>query len=143
MQNSNWDFLIRCCLWHARTSCIIFKAWISASYTVLHIFTQVLFWAEYQENHQNFDPSLLFYKCWLIFIRMKLKKTSPNSQYFFTKIIENWSWKSQFFWAGHFEFFCQFFFASSQWKPVNIYKITRMCRNFDDCSGFQPKTTPA
>jgi hypothetical protein len=30
---------------------------------VLHIFLQVLFWAENQGNHQNFNPSLLPYKC--------------------------------------------------------------------------------
>ena len=32
-------------------------------YTVLHIFRQVLFWAVNQGNHQNFDLSLLSYKC--------------------------------------------------------------------------------
>ena len=49
-------------------------------------------------NHQNFDPSFLFYKLWMIFMGMKqkkiqngrLKKTeifnSPNSQSFFMKI---------------------------------------------------------
>ena len=72
---------------------------LNARYTVLHIFTQVLFWAENQDNHQN----LLSYKRWLIFIGMKQKhfflekmakmadskKTEifnfPNSQYFFEK----------------------------------------------------------
>jgi hypothetical protein len=34
----------------------------TCTYTVLHIFTQVLFWAGKQGNHQNFDPSLLSYK---------------------------------------------------------------------------------
>ena len=28
-------------------------------YTVLHMFTQLLFWARDQGNHQNFDPSFL------------------------------------------------------------------------------------
>jgi hypothetical protein len=28
-------------------------------YTVLHMFTQLLFWAGDQNNHQNFDPSFL------------------------------------------------------------------------------------
>ena len=32
-------------------------------YTVLHIFRQVLFGAGNQHNHQNFDVSLLSYKC--------------------------------------------------------------------------------
>ena len=43
-------------------------------YTVLHIFRQVLFGAGNQGNHQNFEKSLLSYKCWLIFIGMKQKK---------------------------------------------------------------------
>ena len=32
-------------------------------YTLLHIFRRVLLWAGNQGNHQNFDPSLLKYKC--------------------------------------------------------------------------------
>ena len=28
-------------------------------YTVLHMFTQLLYWAGDQNNHQNFDPSFL------------------------------------------------------------------------------------
>ena len=43
-------------------------------YTVLHIFRQVLFGPGNQGNHQNFNLSLLSYKCWLIFIGMKQKK---------------------------------------------------------------------
>ena len=31
------------------------------------------------------------------------------------------------------------FFASSPWKLVNIYRLARMGRNFDDYPGFQPK----
>ena len=42
-------------------------------YTVLHIFTQVLFWTGNHDNHQNCDPFLLFYKCLLIFIEMNKK----------------------------------------------------------------------
>ena len=58
---------------------------------------------------------------------------------------ENWrSWKCQFFWleskAEQFSNFF-FFFASSPWKSVNIYRLARMGRNFDDYPGFQPKTT--
>ena len=68
-------------------------------YTVLHIFAQVLFWAENQGNHQHFDPSLLPKKLWLTFMGMKkkiekkfqLKKTeifnSANSQYFSRKLM--------------------------------------------------------
>ena len=32
-------------------------------YTVLHMFTQILFWTGNHDNHQNFDPSFLSYKC--------------------------------------------------------------------------------
>ena len=35
----------------------------------------------------------------------------------------------------------KFFFASSPWKSVNIYRLPRMGRNFDDYPGFQPKIT--
>ena len=45
-------------------------------YTVLHIYTQLLFWAGNQGNHQNFDPSLLAKKLWLILMGMKPKKNS-------------------------------------------------------------------
>ena len=49
----------------------LFSIW---GYTVLHLFTQLLFWVGKQNNHQNFDPSLLPKKLWLIFMRMKHKK---------------------------------------------------------------------
>ena len=45
-----------------------------STYTVLHIFRQVMFLAGNQGNHQNFEKSLLSYKCWLIFIGMKQTK---------------------------------------------------------------------
>jgi hypothetical protein len=44
------------------------------TYTVLHIFAQVLFWAGNQGNHQNVDPSVLPYKSGLIFEGMNQKK---------------------------------------------------------------------
>ena len=40
---------------------------------MLHLFTHVLFWAGKQGNHQNFDPSMLPKKLWLIFMEMKQK----------------------------------------------------------------------
>ena len=67
-------------------------------YTVLHMFRQVLFWAGNQGNHQNFEKSLLSYKLWHVFMRIKqkkiqngrLKKTeffkTTNSQKNFAKI---------------------------------------------------------
>jgi hypothetical protein len=90
-------------------------------YTVLHIFRQVLFGAGNQGNYQNFEKSLLSYKCWLIFIGMKqkfiffekkkiqngrLKKNeifnSPNSEYFFMKISWIVPWISRIDWCeGH------------------------------------------
>ena len=80
------------------------------TYTVLHMFTQVLFWAGNQDNHQNFDPSLLPKKLWQTFMGMKQKhifylfffkiadskKTeifkTANSQNLFTKIFEIVPW---------------------------------------------------
>ena len=43
-------------------------------YTVLHMFTQLLFCAGNQGNHQNFDPSLQPKKLWLMFMGMNQKK---------------------------------------------------------------------
>ena len=39
-----------------------------------------------------------------------------------------------------FSFFKIFFFASSPWKPVNIYNVARMGRNFADYPGLQQKS---
>ena len=83
-----------------------------------------------QGNHQNFVPSLESHKLWLIWIGMKQKKIQNGR--FSWKNIENWwSWKSQFFCVGHFEFFC--------FKSVIIYVIPRMGQNFDDYPDFQQK----
>ena len=82
---------------------------------------QRVFWAENQGNHQNFDTSLLTYKCWLIFMAMKQKKIfflkkkiqngrlkkrsfsiSANSQYFFSKFSWMGPWVSRIDWCeGH------------------------------------------
>ena len=63
------------------------------------------------------------------------------------KFFVNKYWQlGEFFWVGNFDFFLTIFFASSQWKSVNIYRIARIFRifqNLDDYPGFQPKTTPA
>ena len=55
------------------------------TYTVLHIFRQVLFGVGNQGNHKYFENSLLSYKCWLIFIGMKQKEIL-----FFEKKISKW-----------------------------------------------------
>ena len=96
-----------------------FNIQLGGTYTVLHIFRQVLFWAGNQGNHQNFEKSLLSYKCWLIFVGMKTKKNSkkkiqngrlkktevfnsPNSQYFFRKISWIGPWVNRINWCeGH------------------------------------------
>ena len=90
-------------------------------YTVLHMFTQALFWAGSQGNHQNFDPSLLSKNLWLFFMGLskkkfffskkkiqngRLKKTSfcqtVNSQYFFAKLSGMGPWVSRIDWCeGH------------------------------------------
>ena len=46
--------------------------WVT--YTVLHMFRQVLFGAGNQGNHQNFEKSLLTNKLWHVFMGMKQKK---------------------------------------------------------------------
>ena len=67
------------------------------TYTVLHIFRQVLFWAGNQGNHQNFKKSLLSYKCWLIFLgwsKKKIKMADSKKLRFSTPPILNiFSWK--------------------------------------------------
>ena len=85
-------------------------------YTVMHIFRQVLFGDGNQSNHQNFDPSLLSYKCWLIFIGMKQKNSKWPTQknlifqlrqfsIFFMKISWISPWVSRIDWCkGHW--FC-------------------------------------
>ena len=74
--------------------------YLPSTYTVLHIFRQVLFCAGNYRNYQNFEKSLLTNKLWHVFMGMKhLKKkkskwptkkslfpSSANSQYFFAKI---------------------------------------------------------
>jgi hypothetical protein len=51
-----------------------FRILTKTSFTVLQMFRQVLFGAANQGNHQNFETSLLSYKCGLIFIGMKQTK---------------------------------------------------------------------
>ena len=90
-------------------------------YSGVQIRWQRVFWAGNQGIHQNFDKSLLTYKCWLIFMRMKQKKifffekkiqngrlkkrsfsSSANSQYFFMKISWIGPWVSRIDWCeGH------------------------------------------
>ena len=44
------------------------------------------------------------------------------------------SWKTQFFWVGHFDFFFfqkKNFFAFFPWKLVKVYWLARMAQNFD------------
>ena len=88
---------------------------------------QRVFWAGNQGIHQNFDKSLLTYKCWLIFMRMKQNffwkkkikmadskkrsfSSSTNSQYFFMKISWISPWVSRIDWCeGHW--FCSTYMA--------------------------------
>ena len=102
------------------------------TYTVLHMFRQVLFGAGNQGNHQNFEKSLLTNKLWHVFMGMKQKKskwpTRKNQSILLTK-------------GPIHEIFA--IFASFSWKHVKVYRIARIFRNFDDYPGFKPKTTPA
>ena len=47
----------------------------SFKYTVLHMFTQLLFWAGNQGDHQNFDPSLLLKETLTYFHGNEAKKS--------------------------------------------------------------------
>ena len=85
----------------ARPSCSHKKAYScfdECMYTVLHIFKQVLFWVGNNgHNHKNFDPSLLSYKCWLIFIGMKKKNIFLKKQIQKGRLKKNWDFQlSQF-----------------------------------------------
>ena len=51
--------------------------------------------------------------------------------------LENDLFLSRPFWIFFFK--KKIFFASSSWKLVNIYRLARICRNFDEYPGFQPK----
>ena len=136
-------------------------------YTVLHMFTQLLFWAGNQGNHQNFK---------LIF----LKKANPKwptqkklvfqfcqfSTCFFFKNFMDWSLVSRIDWCkGHWcestymvvrlsnvssktgkkcifwICFSNFFFCFIPLKISQSFLV--MGRSFDDYPGFQPKTTAA
>ena len=116
------------------------------------------FFAVNQANHQNFNSSLLHYKCWLIFMGKKQKKqpdnqigwavSMPFSSIYYTNQRTNlWNFCEKNWELGELKisvFLCRpfwFFFASSPWKSVNIYRLARMGRNFADYPGFQPNTT--
>ena len=51
---------------------------VSYTYGCVHISWNRLFWADKQGNHQDFDPSLLTYKCWLIFTGMNPCENHPH-----------------------------------------------------------------
>ena len=75
----------------------------------------------------------------MFFASIYFSKPRPNPK-IFAKKIENWgSWKFQFFWVGHFDFFLQneYFFASFPWKSVQIYMVKWMGPNFDVFPFFQ------
>ena len=59
--------------------------YVSKVYSGVQIRWQRIFWAGNQGIHQNFEKSLLTYKCWLIFMRMKQKKI-----FFLKKTIPKW-----------------------------------------------------
>ena len=103
--------------WH-RAQCSV----LNWSYSGVQIRWQRVFWAGNQGIHQNFDKSLLTYKCWLIFMRMKQKKifffekkkfkmadskklsfsTTPKSWAIVAKISQIGPWVSRVDWCeGH------------------------------------------
>ena len=61
------------------------------TYTVLHIFRQVLFWAGKQGNHQNFEKSFeISYKCYEFSLgwrkKKKMKKMKKRSKMMITLV---------------------------------------------------------
>ena len=105
------------------------------TYTVLHMFRQVLFGAGNQSNHQNFEKSLLSCKCELIFIGMKQKKIFLKDS---SKLVKK---QKKYSLEGELYSLLALKKKEKKWKLVNM--IARIFRNFDDYPGFQPKTTPA
>ena len=76
------------------------------TYTVLHIFRQVLSGAGNQGNHQNFEKSLLTNKLWHVLMGMKQKKI-----FFFEIFFSKWPTKKKLiFQFRQFSiFFCENF----------------------------------
>ena len=94
-------------------------------YTVLHMFRQVLFGAGNQDNHQNFEKSLLTNKLWYVFMGMKQKKIQ-NGRFFKIAIFQNrqisklsWigSWVSRIDW-------CKGHWCSSTYMVVRLSNVT-------------------
>ena len=85
-------------LWkYAHVVFLIFHNYVSmrskaTTCTVLHMFTQVLFWAGNQDNHQDFDPFLLkvafFQKVQFVF------QISKSQKKYSKKI--SWAWNLNF-----------------------------------------------
>ena len=73
----------------------IWKRKTKSCYSVSHISIHPPDFSRNQGNHQNFEKSLLSYKCWLIFIGMKQKKI------FFEKKIQNGRLKKTEFFNYH------------------------------------------
>ena len=131
----------------ARFACMHSIYIIYLYYSGVQIRWQRLFWAENQGNHQNFDTSLLTYKCWLIFIAMKQKKNfflkkkiqngqlkkrsffkMANSQYLFVK--NSWSgpWVSRIHW-------CEGHWYGSTYMAVRLSDISsKMAKKHKKCT---------
>ena len=87
------------------------------SYTVLHFFAQVLFWAGNQGSHQYFNPIWTdeAKKNYISYIHTQFQ--GPICE-IFAKNIENWQiWKTQFFESAISIFFLPIFFC---FIPKNI-----------------------
>ena len=89
-------------------------------YTVLHMFTQLLFCTGNQCNHQNFDPSLLAKKLWLVFMGMEQKKISWKFQRLVLGLVELIDAKGVDV-------------AQSTGCPVNWYSLSISIPDFSDC----------
>ena len=92
-----------------------------------------IFWAYVRQPDNHWDTSMPF---------ASINSTNPrtNPWYFREKILGIGGVENTVF-----LFFSQknIFFALSPWKSVKVSRLARMGRNFDDYTGFQPKTTAA
>ena len=107
-------------------------------YSVSHNFIYPMLFAGNQGNHQNFIPSLVCHKLWLIWIGMKGKKiffekkknqigqlkktqifTSANFQYFFVKISWIGPWVSRIDW-------CEENWCGSTYMAVRLSNIFKL-----------------
>ena len=102
----------------------------------MHPMCLALFWAQscQPDNHIGWATLCPLHQFILL-------TQGPISKIFAKKYWELGEMKNSIFLIQPFWFlFSEKKIASSQWKLVNIFRIARIFRNFDDYPGFQPQT---